>query len=156
MRHGIAEDAAGSDHARQLTTEGRSQVERVARGLRSLEVSPDAILVSPIVRAVQTAEIVAAGLDVPQMQIRRTQAMLPECDPGLFFDELERLRVESVFCIGHAPHLDLTLSHACGKKDEPMTSLRTASVACLEAEPEIRLAWLVWLLEAPMLARLRD
>ena len=62
LRHGIAADAgpAGTgDAGRPLTKEGVTKMEAEARGLRRLKVKSDTLLYSPLVRARQTAEIVA-------------------------------------------------------------------------------------------------
>src|SRR5258706_7668086 len=65
VRHGVAEergDAWPDDAKRPLTDEGISRMRKVTRGLAELGVSLDLILTSPLVRARQTAEILAAGL----------------------------------------------------------------------------------------------
>src|SRR5260221_6269983 len=61
MRHGPAEDdaASGSDSDRALTSSGRERVRGVAKALVEADEEPRAILTSPLVRCVQTAEIVA-------------------------------------------------------------------------------------------------
>src|SRR5262245_2985211 len=63
MRHGIAVTAdqpgVESDGERALTPKGIKRMRRAVRGLRRLGISFDAILTSPLVRARQTAEIVA-------------------------------------------------------------------------------------------------
>jgi len=66
MRHGPAEDfaASGRDADRALTTSGRDRVRDVAKLLREKDESPRVIISSPLVRALQTAEIVAAELGV--------------------------------------------------------------------------------------------
>ena len=66
MRHGIAV-AAGDpsitqDSQRPLTNKGIKRIRRAARGLRRLGIDFDIILTSPILRARQTADIVAATL----------------------------------------------------------------------------------------------
>jgi phosphohistidine phosphatase len=62
MRHGPAEDraASGRDFDRALTASGRDRVKDVARALAAEGEAPHLILSSPLVRALQTAEIVAA------------------------------------------------------------------------------------------------
>src|SRR5918911_164568 len=64
LRHGIAEPGHSglSDFDRQLTNEGRAELEDVAHGLRQLKIRPDRLLSSPLVRARQTAEVVAPAL----------------------------------------------------------------------------------------------
>ncbi len=65
LRHADAGDPAGwarPDAERPLSTKGLRQADRLARHLAALDLEPDAILTSPKVRAVQTAEAVAAAL----------------------------------------------------------------------------------------------
>src|SRR5437879_13006704 len=67
MRHGIAVTrGAGSfadDAKRQLTPEGKMKVQEIVQGLLRLDFEVDWILTSPLVRAVETAEIVS---DAPE------------------------------------------------------------------------------------------
>src|SRR6202012_1422222 len=82
MRHGPAEDQAdsGMDSDRALTAAGRERVRNVAKLLVELEEEPVVIVTSPLVRAVQTAEIVGLGTKVGDrdgsVQVRR------ELSPG--------------------------------------------------------------------------
>ena len=61
MRHGPAADdsPSGRDADRALTPAGRERVTLVAKALTEGGEEPFAILSSPLVRAVETAEIVA-------------------------------------------------------------------------------------------------
>ena len=61
MRHGIAtEPSPGtSDAERALTAEGVRKTARVAVGLQMIDAKPDLILSSPLVRAEETARLVA-------------------------------------------------------------------------------------------------
>ncbi|MEI7894874.1 MAG: histidine phosphatase family protein, partial [Myxococcales bacterium] len=60
MRHGPAEDTApsGRDGDRTLTVSGRSRTDGVVSALIEKGEAPHAVLTSPLVRTVQTAEIV--------------------------------------------------------------------------------------------------
>src|ERR1700678_2627326 len=63
LRHGSAEDEpppGGDDGARRLTARGREKVREAAAGMRALGLKFDAILASPLPRAAETAELVAA------------------------------------------------------------------------------------------------
>jgi len=65
IRHGIAQERQASikDEERYLTKEGRQKTEKVAQRLLKLGLKFDLIVTSPLVRALQTAEIlVATGL----------------------------------------------------------------------------------------------
>src|SRR6185436_6950664 len=62
VRHAIAEDAPSKgtgDAARALTEEGRQKMKEAAAGFAKLEFSIDKIFSSPLIRAKQTAEILA-------------------------------------------------------------------------------------------------
>jgi phosphohistidine phosphatase SixA len=68
LRHAHAGDAfewSGPDERRPLSEKGEKQADRLGRFLASVGFAPDAIITSPKVRAVQTAEIVAGRLGVP-------------------------------------------------------------------------------------------
>src|SRR5690606_18579488 len=59
VRHGPAVDpyAAPTDELRWLTEDGRARILRVATKLRELELRFDHVFTSPLVRCVQTAEL---------------------------------------------------------------------------------------------------
>ena len=92
MRHGPAEDESpsGRDHDRVLSPKGRGRVHAVALALIEASERPGVIVTSPLARALQTAEIVAAALGrvgkEPTLTVRR------ELEPGgaskAFMDEL--------------------------------------------------------------------
>ena len=65
VRHGdaVPEEDAGSDRDRWLSARGREAARILGRLLREQRVEPDAIVCSPLPRAVQTAELLAASLD---------------------------------------------------------------------------------------------
>jgi len=64
MRHGAAlsirETGTGKDENRKLSPEGRKQIAASAGRLKELGFTPDVIISSPFLRAVQTADIAAA------------------------------------------------------------------------------------------------
>lgn len=68
LRHAHAGDPAaydGPDASRPLSSKGERQADRMGRFLAAAGLTPDAIVSSPKVRAVQTAEIVAVHLGAP-------------------------------------------------------------------------------------------
>ena len=66
VRHAIAEQQEGfartgkDDSRRPLTDDGRGKMHRGAAGLRAVVPAIDVLATSPLLRAVQTAEILAA------------------------------------------------------------------------------------------------
>ena len=149
MRHGIAIDRADpkcpADEERFLTKKGIEKTRAVVQGLRALGIQPEAMLSSPYVRAVQTAEIAAAAFGFARDKIRPADALIFGHKPLELFRELAKLRAKEVICFGHAPHLDEVIALALGCR-ETVTSLKKAGVACLElkamAPPRGSLVWL--------------
>jgi phosphohistidine phosphatase len=151
VRHGIAidrEDPKSSSEAeRYLTEEGVEKTKQVAKGIAALGVHADLMVSSPYVRAMQTAAIFASALDYPKQKIRRADSLLPGAEPAAFLRELAREKdISSVFCFGHAPHVDGLLAAAVGAQHH-ITSMKKAGVALVELKrllpPNGQLVWLV-------------
>jgi phosphohistidine phosphatase len=64
LRHAEAEAEAASDRERRLTDRGREQARTVARFCARHDLYPERILTSPMIRAQQTAQIVADALKI--------------------------------------------------------------------------------------------
>jgi phosphohistidine phosphatase len=150
VRHGIAIDREDPkcppDPERYLTEGGLEKTKQVAKGVAALGVTPDLLISSPYVRAMQTAEIFATALDYSKQKIHRTDALLPGAEPSLLFRELAKDKQSScVFIFGHAPQLDEVIAAACGAK-RSITSLKKAGVAALNLKrispPSAELLWL--------------
>jgi phosphohistidine phosphatase len=151
VRHGIAIDREDpkcpSEADRYLTEEGIEKTKQVAKGLAALGLHADLMVSSPYARAMQTAAIVANALEYPKQKIRRSDSLLPGAEPGAFLRELAREKnVSSVFCFGHAPHVDGLLAAAVGASRH-ITSMKKAGVAFIELKrlspPNGQLIWLV-------------
>ncbi len=106
MRHGPAEDAAlsGRDADRALTPNGRARVQRVAHELARRAETPRLVLSSPLVRALQTAEIVSA-LVGPEQGVRVHPALCPGGDSARLLHELLLQGARRVMVVGHEPDL---------------------------------------------------
>jgi phosphohistidine phosphatase len=137
MRHGLAVDPADPkcppDPERPLTPKGIEKTRAAALGLRALGLKPDVMFSSPLLRALQTAEVAAEVLGYLREKIRRSDALKPGGKPSAFFHEISRVRGAKVFAFGHAPQLDELVAHAIGAP-HPVTALKKAGVACLEME----------------------
>ena len=151
VRHGIAIDREDpkcpSEAERYLTEDGIKKTRQVAKGLAALGLHADLMVSSPYVRAMQTAEIFAAALEYPKPKIRHSESLLPGAEPAVFLRELAKEKsVSSVFCFGHAPHLDGLLAAAIGAQRH-ITSLKKAGVAFVELKrlspPNGELIWLI-------------
>lgn len=111
IRHGDAGDAdqfaaetGRSDDERPLTDKGKREMSRVAEGLRSSVEKIDIIASSPLVRARQTAEIVAAAYDM------RVDPIADQLRPTTPLDEFVNWiaglsDADVIAVVGHDPHL---------------------------------------------------
>src|SRR6266850_8250767 len=106
IRHGLAEDrgeAWPDDAKRPLTEEGMSRLRKQARGLARLGVAVDIVLTSPLVRARQTAEIIAAGLDL-RPHVAAIDSLAPDCPYAALAADLEKhSRKTRIALVGHEP-----------------------------------------------------
>jgi phosphohistidine phosphatase len=108
IRHGVAEDRGAAfpdDAIRPLSDAGAEAWRKAARGLQRFGVSLDLLLTSPLVRARQTADILAAALQ-PRPPIVETTALVPGAPFQALLDELNaRTRRHRIALIGHEPDL---------------------------------------------------
>ena len=81
IRHGEAGDDAPRDEERSLTKNGRSEVRRVGAALERGGVHFGAVVTSPLVRAVQTAEITAAAVGY-RGRVIVSEQLIPDALPG--------------------------------------------------------------------------
>ena len=151
VRHGIAIDRedphSPADPDRFLTEEGIDKTKQVAKGIAALGLTADVLISSPYVRARQTADIFAAALEYPKAKIRQSEALLPSADPAIFFRELAKDKQSStIFCFGHAPHVDNLIAAALGAK-HPLTAMKKSGVGLVELKrispPSGQLVWLI-------------
>jgi phosphohistidine phosphatase len=116
LRHGVAEKLrpGGSDAERVLTPKGREKLRRVLRLARAAAVRPSIILTSPLVRAVQTAEVAAAILP-HRREVVRTNALLPTASPEEVWQELRsRKKEQELLLVGHEPLLSQLIGYLLG------------------------------------------
>src|SRR5262245_15908220 len=118
MRHGPAEDeaASGRDFDRALTPSGRDKVMSVARALAVEDESPSTILSSPLVRALQTAEIVAAATNLAERggRVETRREIAPGGSAFELVDELRRSKGRRVMLVGHEPDLSALIFRLSG------------------------------------------
>lgn len=117
IRHGVAEEhgpAWPDDSKRPLSEEGVSRLRRSGRALRQLDVSFDVILSSPLVRARQSAEILAEAFEPPPSVVL-TEALAPGGSPAQVMAELETHdRNARVAIVGHEPGIGELASRLIG------------------------------------------
>jgi phosphohistidine phosphatase len=160
LRHAIAEEAGpdGDDAARQLTSRGRARMRRAALGIQRLKLGVDVLLTSPLVRARQTAELVAPVFD--GLQPRELDALAAGVDPA---DTVRALRPfvrhHGVMIVGHEPGLSGVVSLLLtGSSDTLRLTLKKGGLVALEMDalPPRGTATLHWILTPRQLRAMRS
>jgi phosphohistidine phosphatase len=100
VRHGIAE-ALGkrnefSDEKRVLTAEGRSRMREIVKGLTKLGIEVDSVFSSPLARALETAEILAAGIGFNKKDIKTSENLSPGAACEKLFAEIKSRRAPNL------------------------------------------------------------
>lgn len=149
IRHAHALDGS-DDAARPLSKRGREQIRVLARFLRGGgELCPEEIWHSPLVRACQTAELLARRLRV-EVPLVRVDGLLPGDDPRRIARRLKSLS-RTVALVGHEPHLSALASLLItGAAAPPVFVLKKSAIIALE---RVAARWVVrWHLSPELLA----
>jgi len=154
LRHGraVARDEWGGDDAqRPLTEDGVELVRAEADSLRRMALDPTVIITSPLVRAVQTADIVVERLDLSGRLLHDDRMAA-----GLDLDTLQELVRENdhaaaILFVGHEPDFSEIISGLTGGKSIVMKKGALARVDL--PDHSVRRGHLVWLIPSAALAR---
>jgi phosphohistidine phosphatase len=154
LRHADAGDPEGwqgDDAQRPLSPKGVSQAERMAAFLGGIGFAPDAIVSSPKLRAVQTAEIVAGV-------VGQTVAVDEHLGGGFTVEALRTLLdtmqrgdgVGRVLLVGHDPDFSAVVSRLSGAKGIRLPTCTLARVD-LDDRPAAGGGSLRWLIPSDAL-----
>jgi phosphohistidine phosphatase len=146
LRHGEAgsrQDWRGDDSERPLTAAGKKRMKREASGIRKLKLPLAIIISSPLVRALQTAEIVARAHGSPARLVTDSRLR-----PGFGSKHLAALVAEhrgakGMMLVGHEPDFSETISRVTGGG---RLAMKKGALACVEVEDRASVrGTLVWL-----------
>ena len=148
MRHADAGISRGNpllDAKRGLVKEGKEQCMLMARVLLALKTPIEAIVSSPLKRALQTAQFVGTELGF-EGQVEICSALSPEGSFAQFQSLLARHNDrDAVLAVGHNPNLFQFLGRLItGNGDGASVRLRKASIASVDlGKHPARLKWLI-------------
>jgi phosphohistidine phosphatase len=135
VRHGLAAEQGPefpNDDERPLTSDGIERLRVQVLGLRDLGVSLDRVLTSPLVRAAQTAEILATGIGCAAPLVA-VDALRPGGRYDALLAALGRLGHDrSVALVGHMPSIGEFAARLIGAK-EPL-AFKKGAACCIEAD----------------------
>ena len=157
VRHAIAAErgeAWPDDDKRPLTEKGIVRFKDGLRGLRFLDVEIDEIFTSPLVRAKQTAELLAADIS-GKPSVKPLEALAPGSASDDVIKQLARVaRRRRIALVGHEPGLGELAAHFLGTK-RPL-EFRKGGVCRIDLQglTENRPGSLIWFVTPKMLRHL--
>jgi phosphohistidine phosphatase len=134
----------GMDFERPLTQEGKERMAREADFIAQLDLGLDAILTSPLVRAYQTAEIVAERLSILDL-LTVDDRLEPGFGPSDLAEILEEYpQADEIMFAGHEPDFSETISYLVGGGNIVCKKGSLARVDLVDAGPLAgELVWLI-------------
>lgn len=138
MRHGIAVTGdstnVSSDEERPLTPKGTKRTRQAVKGLTRLGPSIDKVLSSPLLRARQTADIVAEGLRLKD-PVEEILELAPAGDLAKLLDRLAAYKeCEGVLLVGHQPSLGNVASLLLSGSKELQIDFKKSGICCITLE----------------------
>lgn len=161
IRHAIAEDrdawafSGHPDAERPLTDEGRRKMRRGAQGLHTLVGGIDVLATSPLVRAAETADIVAR--EYGEIEVTELEQLSPETPVDDLLPWLrERTPDETVAVVGHEPALGFLVGWLLTGRHESFVEFKKGAACLLEFDdpPAPGNAVLLWALAPAQLRAL--
>lgn len=131
LRHGEARPGIGvkGDFLRELTTDGRRQLSKLAQYLKSKDFKVDLILVSPAVRTQQSLEILTTTLAIKNNQVTHDEIF--DAEPQKLLEIINNIGPSSnhLLLVGHNPGISSLVSFVSGQN---YVSMKPGMMAVLE------------------------
>jgi phosphohistidine phosphatase len=155
MRHGEALPTGGAiqeDAQRPLSALGKTQVQGVAEGLRRRRLQLTAVFSSPLVRAQETAQIIAQVMNMAPPTA--SAALAPNASPaGLSALLASQNSAQSILWVAHHPDVTVWTAFLAGLDSSVCPIFGTASIAALQLEPSKKKAEFLWFQTSEQLAQ---
>ena len=159
VRHAPAlarENFDGEDELRPLTEAGFRRMRRSTRGIHALLPRIDRLAASPLLRARQTADLLAAAY--PDLEVETCEALAPGNTPEQLSDWLRAAQGHPVLAVvGHEPQTSGLVSWFAAARKTPFARIGRAAAALMTFEGPVEPggASLRWLLRPRQLRRPR-
>jgi phosphohistidine phosphatase len=155
VRHAVAEEAQADqpDAQRALTVKGKKKMAKGARGLRNIFPHADFIAHSPLLRARQTAEILATSY--PGISLHEATVLSPGKGAAALNAWLRQQPVDRLILVGHEPDLSRWLCVVLSGRRKAFVEFGKASACLVEMPSRPGQARLEWFLTPDLLRALR-
>jgi phosphohistidine phosphatase len=146
VRHAHAAEGAlyGDDSDRPLTADGRQSALKVGASLKRQGVQLEHVVSSPLVRAVQTAELVAVSLGYDS-ELQILSQLQPEASTDQMLEHAVRPYAarHSVALVGHLPSMGRLLSALLGRPGLSMSKMAVVRLSYSPNSPPAKLVWVI-------------
>jgi phosphohistidine phosphatase len=151
MRHAqaidLGQNGVADDESRYLTPAGQRQAAEMASALRSRGVRIEGLITSPLVRARQTAEIVAQVYGLGHDSLLQTDHLAPGLSCRKLAKYLRQHASDHAILFGHEPDLGIFTSWLIGSKRAHVRFAK-GGVALIETDDDLErgsgeLRWLL-------------
>src|SRR5690349_15614577 len=108
VRHAVAaerDEFEGPDNERPLTAKGRKKFRSFCKWLADQTAMPGHIVSSPLVRAAETAEILAKAADKKKSEVSFTDLLAPGLDTTALLQFLHENGHDATALVGHEPDM---------------------------------------------------
>ena len=154
----LGSDGITQDNDRYLSNDGIKKMKRAAEGMRQLNLNLDVILTSPLLRAIQTAEIVAKEFNI-ENKIQVSNHLSPNGDPSVLVSEIKKQydKAQQLMLVGHEPDLSCLVSYLLSGVKNVSINLKKGSLIYLTVSKLVygQCAMLNWFLTCRQLVNLR-
>ncbi len=151
LRHAIAEERGTAGYPnddRPLTEDGKNKMSKAAKGISKIVGDVDVILTSPLIRAHDTAKIVARALGA-EHKIEICKELTPGNSLKKLLSSLSKFKgLKSIMVVGHQPDLGYLASALLGSS-ESIVEFKKGAICAIEAStlPSQANGRLLWLLQ---------
>jgi len=159
VRHAIAVEHGTpgfADDERPLTEEGIDRMQRGARGLARFVDPPELIVSSPLLRARQTAEILAVALQ-SRHALTEWTVLTPDATPTQTMTHVNKHASENstMMLVGHEPHLSALAATLLGASADAI-AFKKGGACAIECPIKVARGTgkLLWLLTPKQLRQL--
>ncbi len=153
IRHGVAADLdneIAEESYRYLTIHGRNHCQIVAQRLKDMKTELDAVFSSPLVRALQTAEVFSSILKY-NGEVRTAIELIGGSSFNRFKQFLKRnSRFGSIALFGHAPDVNIFSTGLITEnpKNASQINFKNSSVCKIVYDPETEAGRFAWFLNS--------
>ena len=158
IRHAVAEERGDEwpdDAKRPLSDDGASRMRKAARGLDRLGVTLDVVVTSPLVRAKQTAELVAGAMN-PRPPIVTADSLAPDGNYQAIIADLEKQAKRArIAIVGHEPGIGEFAARLIGSRHSIEFKKGAVCRIDVDALPPSGPGDLRWLLPTKILRSIR-